>query len=236
MLYDTFVNKYIVKGKLIAEDPIHVGSSSKNSLNPSDVDDSVLKDSRGVPVIPGASVKGVVRSYLESVLRGIGENCCDVLDNRNCCTEKKEVKDKIETASSLKDKATVIYNCSCEACRFFGGRKFAGKVHIKDCYLTGKPYLEYRDGVGIDRVTGSAKSGAKYDFEVVSKDSEFDFMMTAENLDEKQEKYFDFIIKALESGELSVGGKTSRGLGSFRVEISEKNKITADDMKKLLNL
>ncbi len=236
MLYDKFENKYIVKGKLITEDPVHIGSASKNSLDPSDVDDSVLKDSRGIPVIPGSSVKGVVRAYFESVLRGIGEKCCDVLDNKKCCTESYDFKDKLKKASTLKEKAQITYDCSCEACRFFGGREFAGKVHIKDCYLNGKPYFEYRDGVGIDRETGAAKKGAKYNFEVVSKDSEFDFMMTAENLDEKQEKYFDFIIKALESGELSVGGKTSRGLGSFRVEVTEKSKVTADDMKKLLAL
>lgn len=239
MLYNKFVNKYTVKGKLIAVDPIHVGSSSKNSLNPSDVDDAVLKDSRGLPVIPGSSVKGVVRSYFESVLRSIDENmCCYVMDKNSCCTESRESKDKIREAKKhgAFKAAEAAYECSCEACRLFGGREFAGKLHIKDCYLTGDPSFEFRDGVGIDRKTGAAMRGAKYNFEVVSKDSEFDFVMTAENLDEKQKKYFEFILKALESGELAVGGKTSRGLGSFKVEVESSDMKTAEDMRKLLGI
>lgn len=236
MLYDKFVNKYTVKGKLIVTDPVHIGSSVKNSLDPSNVDNSVLKDSRGIPVIPGASVKGVIRSHFESVLRGIGANCCDVLDNRECCTEKADVRGKTKKIESQREKAEIAYSCSCEACRLFGGREFAGKIHIKDCYLNGTPSFEYRDGVGIDRETGAAKRGAKYDYEVVSKDSEFDFIMTAENLDEKQEKYFEFILGTLESGELSIGGKTSRGLGGFRIEIEEREKKTADDIRIMLGL
>ena len=235
MLYDKFVNKYVIKGRLIVTDPVHIGSAAKESLDPGSVDNSVLKDARGIPVIPGSSVKGVVRSYFESVLRGTGAECCDVLDNRECCTEKK-YKPEEKSIKGLKEKAEFAYECSCDACRLFGGREFAGKIHIKDAYLIGTPSFEYRDGVGIDRETGAAKRGAKYDYEVVSKDSEFDFMMTAENLDEKQKKYFDFIIHILESGELSVGGKTSRGLGGFRVEIDEKKVTTAEDMKKLLEL
>lgn len=236
MLYDKFVNKYTVKGKLIVTDPVHIGSSVKNSLDPSDVDNSVLKDSRGIPVIPGASVKGVIRSYFESVLRGIGANCCDVLDDMECCTEKADVRGKNKKIKSPREKAEIAYSCSCEACRLFGGREFAGKIHIKDCYLNGTPSFEYRDGVGIDRETGAAKRRAKYDYEVVSKDSEFDFIMTAENLDEKQEKYFEFILRTLESGELSIGGKTSRGLGGFRIEIEEREKKTADDIRIMLGL
>ena len=235
MLYDKFVNKYIIKGKLVLIDPVHIGSSSKNSLDPSNVDNSVLKDSRGKPVIPGASVKGVVRSYFESVLKGIGANCCDVLDNKKCCTEKSNVKDNAKKLRTFKEKAELAYEKSCEACRLFGGREFAGKIHIKDCYLIGTPSFEYRDGVGIDRETGAAKRGAKYDYEVVSKGSEFDFVMTAENLNEKQEKYLSFILDTLKSGELSIGGKTSRGLGSFKIEIDTNQKQTADDIKKLLN-
>lgn len=236
MLYDKFENKYVLKGKLIVTDPVHIGSSGKESLDPSNVDNSVLKDSRGIPVIPGSSVKGVVRSYFESVLRGIGAECCDVLDNKECCTEKKEYKKQAKALEGNKAKAELAYSCSCDACRLFGGREFAGKIHIKDSYLIGIPSFEYRDGVAIDRKTGAAKGNFKYDFEVVSKDSEFDFMMTAENLDEKQKKYFDFVVKTLESGELSVGGKTSRGLGGFKVVIESKETTTADDMKKLLGL
>ena len=234
MLFDKFENKYILKGTLVALDPIHIGSSSKNTLDPVDVDSAVLKDSRGYPVIPGSSVKGVVRSWFESVLRGAGVFACDVLDNKNCCTAKEEEKRK--DCKDLREKAEMAYKDSCEVCRLFGGREFAGKLKFKDSYLIGEPSFEFRDGVGIDRETGAVRGHAKYDFEIISKDSEFSFYLTAENLDEKQKKYFEFIVEALKNGELSVGGKTSRGLGRFAVKDINIEIVTAEDMKKRLGL
>ena len=88
MLFDRFENRYILKGVLAAVDPIHIGTASESVLDPSAIDSPVLKDSRGFPVIPGSSLKGVVRSWFESVLRGAGLYACDVLDHKNCCTAK----------------------------------------------------------------------------------------------------------------------------------------------------
>lgn len=59
MLFDKFENRTVIKGILETVDPIHIGASEKNSLNPIEVDNGVLKDSRGLPVIPGSSLKGV---------------------------------------------------------------------------------------------------------------------------------------------------------------------------------
>ncbi len=234
MLFDTFENKYILKGVLVAVDPIHIGTSNKSSLDPVDVDSSVLKDSRGYPVIPGSSVKGVVRSWFESVLRGAGVYVCDVLDKYKYCTKSHE--NEIKNEKKDKEKAELAYKYSCEACRLFGGREIAGKIQFKDCYLIGEPSFELRDGVGIDRETGAAKGSAKYDFEIISKDSEFSFYLTAENLDKNQQKYFDFIVEGLKSGDLSVGGMTTRGLGRFKVKDVEIEAVTKDDIKKRLGL
>lgn len=234
MLYDKFVNRYTVTGKLIAIDPIHIGSSSKNSLDPIDVNNSVLKDNLGRPIIPGSSLKGVIRSYFESVLRAIDERkACMVLENnRRCCTEKN--KEKFENIEDPLEKAKAAYENSCDVCRLFGGREFAGKLQFKDCYLIGKPSFEQRDGVAIDRETGAAS--AKYDFEIISKDTEFEFFLTADNLDEQQEKYLDFILNAMQEGNLALGGNTTRGLGRFKLVYMQINKITADDIKNKLGL
>ena len=155
MLFDKFNNRIIIKGKLVALDPIHIGSSVKNSLNPIDVDNSVLKDSQGRPVIPGSSIKGVTRSFFESVLRSIDEkSACNVLDESECCTEKKDIKEKVKglkNDGSHEKLAEYVYDKSCEVCKLFGGREFAGKLMFKDSFLIGDVNLEHRDGVGIDR-------------------------------------------------------------------------------------
>ena len=37
MLFDKFQNRTIIKGTLEAVDPIHIGASEKNSLNPTEI-------------------------------------------------------------------------------------------------------------------------------------------------------------------------------------------------------
>ena len=126
-------------------------------MNPIDVDNSVLKDSQGRPVIPGSSIKGLTRFFFESVLRNINESsACNVLEEKECCTEKTDVKNEIKRLrekGSHEELATYSYEKSCEVCKLFGGREFAGKLMFKDCFLIGDVKLEHRDGVGIDRKT-----------------------------------------------------------------------------------
>lgn len=230
MLFDKFVNKTVITGKLIAVDPIHIGSSDNNTLDPTAVDNSVLKDSTGRAVIPGSSLKGVVRSYFESVVRAAygKDAACDVFDNNNSCSEQKS------TISDRKEAAEEDYKESCMVCKLFGGKRIAGKLSFKDSFSLEIPLYEHRDGVGINRETGAAARRRKYDFEIIPKGTEFDFCLIAENLDDEQEKQLNFIIKSLESKELTIGGKTTRGLGRFY--LSEKNisRTTADDLREFL--
>lgn len=241
MLFDKFENQTIVKGELICIDPICIGSSKKDSLNPISVDNSVLKDNTGNPVIPGSSIKGVVRSYFESVIRTVDKEngACDVMDKKKYCTCKhtEEIHAK---GISAEETARRAYKYSCKTCRLFGGRELAGKLKFKDCYAVipqgqDRIITEFRDGVGIDRVTGAARKGAKYDYEIVPKGTKFDFCLIADNLDEEQKKAFEFIKKYLCSGEMAVGGKTSRGLGRVQLNVTEEKEITADTLKQELD-
>ena len=243
MLYDTFVNKFVIKGVLEAVDPIHIGASAKDSLNPIEVDDSVLKDANGNPIIPGSSIKGVVRTQMESILKGIGKRVCNIHNDMDKnCTDKDFLK-KIQKIESEQEKAQKIYEQSCEICKLFGGRGFAGKLHFKDAYYIGDApcAYEHRDGVGIDRETGSAQKGVKYDFDIIPKGTKFDFVLIAENLDQEQTAFFYYIRDLLcgngltDEDYLSVGGKTTRGLGRIRLIDVQESSVTAEDIKKRLD-
>lgn len=247
MLFDKFENRTIIKGTLEAVDPIHIGSSDKNSLNPTEIDMSVLKDHLGNPVIPGSSIKGVVRSYFESVMRSIYPNdikkACNVLEDKYSCITNDETKQLKRKFTDEVELSKEFYNQSCEVCRLFGGKNIAGKLQFKDCMFKGdKPIYEHRDGVAIDRDTGTAKQGAKYDFEIVAKGTQFDFYMIAENLDDIQQKQLDFIIKLLEGNAItegdyiSIGGKTTRGMGRIKLIDYTITTTTAEDLKKKFNL
>jgi CRISPR-associated RAMP protein (TIGR02581 family) len=72
---------------------------------------------------------------------------------------------------------------------------------------------EVRDGVGIDRDLGSARKGIKYDYEVVPAGARFDVCIVLENAEEWEIGLLLLSLKAMEQGELPIGGKTTRGLG-----------------------
>lgn len=220
MLFDVFDNRTIVTGELVALDPIHIGASAKESLNPIELDSPVLKDAAGNPVIPGSSIKGVVRSQFERVMRSLfpGQSgSCGVFGGENCL--KQEDKKRLEPDQ--------LYEKSCQTCRLFGGIAVAGKLRFKDAsYISqnGKVcQYEKRDGVGIDRDTGAAAGSAKFDYEIVPRGSRFRFTLIAENLDSEQKKQLEFVIALLEGtlipdDYLAFGGKTTRGLGRMRLE------------------
>lgn len=234
MLFDKFNNKSTITGVLTAIDPIHIGSAGAEVLDPTQVDNSVLKDLNGLPVIPGSSIKGVVRSYFEAVMRSVGKNACDCMDSKNKCVTDNDMK---SFRGSEIDKAQQAYNQSCDVCKLFGGTALASKLQFKDStYIGDVCVYEHRDGVGIERETGAAKRGAKYDFEIVPKGSKFTFTLIAENLDDEQKKYLDFILKTLENGELSVGGKTTRGLGRIQLSDVNRDDVDVSKLKEMLRL
>lgn len=201
MLMDKFQNRYVVRGIIVAETPIHIGAGNE-SMNPVEPDNSVIKDKDGKPYIPGSSLKGALRSWLESFLRGggneiTGGNAPCLCVNEPCLGDNpenkewlKEIKKKYKNNKDA-DRlvAEEIYRKLCPVCKVFGSQHFASKVTINDSKLKSeRAYIEKRDGVAIDRDTGTSAKNKKYDFEQVAAGTEFDFHMTADNLDEENEK------------------------------------------------
>ena len=240
MLFDKFISKTIVKGDVVAVKPVHIGVK-ESGIEPIATDSPVLKDSRGLPVIPGSSLKGVLRSRVEAILSNPGLKewrACNIVDRENACL-KNEYIEKIRTQSKGDNKvlAEDIYEKSCDVCKLFGSNFMASKIHLMDMYFRGEEIeYEIRDGVGIDRDTETSRTSAKYDFEVVPAGAVFEFQITAENLDEKQEKLFELILKLLREGELSVGGMVSRGFGLIRLENEEKKRIDSKNLAEVYGL
>jgi CRISPR/Cas system CSM-associated protein Csm3 (group 7 of RAMP superfamily) len=87
-----------------------------------------------------------------------------------------------------------------------------------------------RNGVGIHRGTRTAKNKALYDFEVVPAGASFDFEMTLENSSDVETGAVLVGIKALQRGDLQVGGGTSRGLGGVRLAEWQVRRLTPDNL------
>jgi CRISPR/Cas system CSM-associated protein Csm3 (group 7 of RAMP superfamily) len=101
--------------------------------------------------------------------------------------------------------------------------------------------IETRDGVGIDRLTGAAADGAKYDRAVLPNGSKIGFALTVdirkETDRETTEGIIGALLQALAGGEIRFGAAKSRGLGLVKLEsvtVREQNLNTAGGILRAL--
>jgi CRISPR-associated RAMP protein (TIGR02581 family) len=109
-----------------------------------------------------------------------------------------------------------LRDLSCWACRVFGAPWLASKVLFKDLMVvqeTWFDHFEIRDGVGIDRDSGRAADGAKYQFEVVPVGTAFRLEALVENASDAELGLFWLGMDAFQGGQVLMGGAKSRGLG-----------------------
>ncbi|WP_054740990.1 type III CRISPR-associated RAMP protein Csx7 [Cellulosilyticum ruminicola] len=248
-LLDKFYNKIIIKGTLVGLSAIHIGTGQEG-YSPQDVDNGIIRNGiTGEPFIPGSSLKGMLRTYCESLLPSIDrkyENCCIVTENP--CLEKRddkarytEDKDKIveQTVRQIKDKfkdnpkrlGEVLYDNVCPICRVFGSQAMASKIQINDAPIKGKYIIEKRYGVAIDRDSGTAAFTKNYNFECISAGAEFDFCMTINNIEDDYKEVVEICLNYLKSGEVKIGGRKSIGLGAIQLKNVECYQITKENLR-----
>lgn len=158
------------------------------------VDLALLYDSiSNHALLTGSSIAGALRNYLREYQRGYGAD------------EEK------------KDLATVL----------FGGirRNDDGDqspLIVNDSISSSIPDVELRDGVSIDGKTGTARSGYKYDLELLAAGTEFPLCFEL-LIDEKEDEpklleALALALRGLEKREIGIGMKKRRGFGRCYVD------------------
>ena len=213
-----FLGNLILTGKIRCKTALHIGGS-KDAYEIGGMDNPVIKTIRGVPYIPGSSLKGKLRSLLEWSLG-------KVTSSETCKCGKAD----------------------CEVCRIFGtsadkGTKFGPtRLVVRDAPLTEESedelkalgsttFTEVKTETAIDRLSGKAKDGSLRPIERVPEGTEFEFSMvysvyssgdTVEIKDINGEKvdvdtdiaFFPHVLNAMALLEDSyLGGMGSRGSG-----------------------
>ena len=172
----------VLEGKLVVMSPLCIGDGSGEESQNNSKDLRVQKNKQGHPFIPGTSLCGVLRCFVN------------------------------DTMGSETDRL------------LFGGsadRDSQSIVHVFDTVLEGSKPV-FRDGVAIDYHTGVAKSGAKYDYEVVDA-GEGTFRMEAVirqcQKDSKEEIRKAIIrIKNKMADGIQLGAMTAKGLGLVKLQ------------------
>jgi CRISPR-associated RAMP protein (TIGR02581 family) len=211
------------RGRLVAVTGLRVGAGGGDVTDA--VDLPVLKDGEGYPFLPGASIKGVLRSTLEALVRAEARPptfwACDPLDKDDACGQHERG-----------ERTEVDLDEHCSICRMFGSHVLASHVRITDAMVTkelrrGFVPVERRDGVAIDRDLKIVAGKQKYDFEVVAAGTAFDLEVFVENPDDWMLGLLTVGFDQLHEGFTAVGGFTSRGLGRVQVQWDEATEVTA---------
>mgnify|MGYP000667800605 CR=1 FL=1 len=239
---------------------LHIGTGSSLSVI---TDAPILRGADGLPLVPGSSMKGALRSACERLLRALGHRACMVFGDEepgnaaHPTSEDTRITRCLTTDSSLSEvfyklrrgdtleaaerdiadrrwqlrrdeqrafrlredlQQRVIEKELCRACLTFGSQFMAGRIRVPDLRIDGSSWFgatEIRDGVGIDRDTGTAAHRIKFDLEVLPAGAAFRFELIAEP--EADLTVVALAVGELLQGSLPLGGRTTRGLGEVKL-------------------
>lgn len=202
---------------------LHIGGGTSPFLAGSEL--PVLRGSDGRPLVPGSSLRGVLRSGVEAVVAAVG------LDRRRpMVPEGKDAADP-RFATRWNDMGIVP--------RLFGrigqGKDdfaYASRVQISDSTCRSEVALEVRDGVGIGRETRTAEAagGAKFEVEVVPAGISFHGSVRLHDPDDFEVGLLAQALVMLDEGLLLLGGKSARGLGWMSVAVGEVHRVSSADL------
>lgn len=117
-----------------------------------------------------------------------------------------------------------VYADSCPICRLFGSTSFIGRVSVNDAYLAPNqpgPFVEQRDGVGIDRLTGGSSHGALFNLEAVTSGITFTTKIHVRNFEIWQLGLVLLFVQDMAAGLVRIGSGRSRGMGSVTADVDE---------------
>src|SRR5438067_4810581 len=192
--------------------------------------------------LPGSSLKGVFRSHLEKIVcslkprvvcypfEGNEDKQADVQQRqqyyRDSCGGmfNQYAKRSEDNRRRLEERTDLVYAASCPTCRLFGSTGFIGRLAISDAYLASNELKEQRDGVGIDRLTGGASHGAKFELEVVSSGVIFETDIHLRNFEIWQLGMLFVVLQDIEDELIRIGSGRSRGLGKITAKISDQER------------
>jgi CRISPR-associated RAMP protein (TIGR02581 family) len=227
-MFESFQNRLTVRGFLVSETALRIGTGRDAGMGGTEL--PVLRDAIGQPYVPGSSFKGALRSHLEALVRGLRavedewqRLACDPNsdDPADRCLSPKRMRQLLQAYENDDAGLTeAVLSESCLICQVLGSPWLASRVRVQDLPVPrGEWFGQYdvRDGVAIDRDKGTVAGRQLYDYQVVPAGTRFRLYLTADNLEPWQRGLLWLGIRALERGDVAIGGFTSRGLGWVRL-------------------
>jgi CRISPR-associated RAMP protein (TIGR02581 family) len=223
-MFDRFESRLTIEGQLVTQTGFRIGTG--RSTEPVGTDLPLIKDALGRPFIPGSSLKGVLRSEVERVVRavvpGLHGACLPTgTDDEWCISPQRmtALRDKYQNNDA--GLAQAVERESCLICQTFGSPWLASHVQVRDLPVQTETWynqFQVRDGVAIDRDKGTAADKKLYNYETVPAGTHFSCRLILENGQPWQRGLLWLALRPFIQGEAALGGFTSRGLGWVKLE------------------
>jgi len=173
--------------------------------------------------IPGSSLKGVLRSTGEKILRSFDERlACDPFEDDpvqlHCaCSHRLAAEEE----AGQRWRSDEVYGLICPACRLFGSLAHAGLIEVEDAWATQERQSLMQSQIAIDRLLGGVAPGAMYRMEPLTTASRFRTALTVKNFELWQLGLLALALRELNDGQALIGWGTRRGLGRVSVNYDE---------------
>lgn len=208
--------------KLVVKSPLCVSGGADDVT-----DRDVQKDFDGNPFIPGTSLAGALRSYLEE------------------CADEKEVTD-IETVFGYTRKVlpTEAEKEGLDTEKALGNsnesKGFMSRVKISDLFFSdedARAEIVTRDGIKLENKL--TQKGAKFDMEAIDPGAVCDgyLLLTIREGDarERYEALIERALSGLKTGEIRLGANKNRGFGEMDISVAKKKIFTAENIAEWLD-
>ncbi len=201
--FDRFLSRTIILGELVAESQVHIGSGEET---PS-IDSPLIRvnlNGVDVPYLPGSSIKGVLRSFLESILRDSDE-----------------------------DRAVVkyIFGSSDKEERVRGHASFSDCLPVEPITTHTKPGVAIDPATGAARYgmrysIETIAPGSRFHFKLILEN--IDLLE-----DSRISSAIKMLLREMNEGNIAIGGKTSAGLGLVRLAIHSIRFLSEEQVRNL---
>jgi CRISPR/Cas system CSM-associated protein Csm3 (group 7 of RAMP superfamily) len=193
--------KVKISGKLVADIPLSVGGLGEGEM----VDVELARDGRGRYYIPGSSLAGPMRSWIELNL-----TCCDGKGNGEAIANKlfgymKKDKEKGDEGDE---------------------EGYASYLFIEDSVLeSGKKNRERRHGIKIDEESGTAKDKFLYTRALLPKGASFrlEMELDVEKGQRTAVEALKLLLETLQKGKIRFGACKTRGFGAMKLKELDVN-------------
>ncbi|MBK9709830.1 MAG: hypothetical protein IPO81_00625 [Kouleothrix sp.] len=196
-----------------------------------------LRDSRGFPLLPASSFKGVLRSTAERILRSVHKVDADhapladepFVHNESVLPNLKrgQIADSEMPAWNEHHKRypelldaecmpRLIYRYLSAASQLFGATTHAGLVRLEDARVPTKA-TQRRSHVALDRFTGGVGEGPFIE-QLAPSDMSLETTLTINNFALWQIGLLGLVFQEFNRGYIGIGASTRKGQGQVRVD------------------